>query len=306
MPTPQKISYDAWPSLSFEKFAPTAHLLHMGMQAIGKLKLLTPFEPEWANVALWLTSRGVTTGPIPFGAGVFSIDVDFIDHRVICTTSWGSMGDFRLMSMSVAHFTKQLFDTLHNIGVAVEVNPKPQEIPNPILFDKDTEQYPYDEQLANAWWRILLSSYRVMQRYHAHFNGKTPPIGLMWGTFDLRDARYTGQSVGATGVNAGYLRRNAMDESQVEIGWWAGNEIYPRPAYFSFTYPQPEGIEKGKVFPKAAHWDGALSEFILDYEDVRLSKNPEKDLLDFFESTYQVGAKKSGWRSELIVPGKPI
>jgi hypothetical protein len=300
------INYEPWPELPYEKFASTGHLLHMATQAIGKLKLLTPFEPQWANVPLWVTSRGLTTGPIPYQPSVFSIDMDLIDHQVICTTGWGSVGEFKLDSMSVANFVKKLLAMLRDCNIEITINPKPQETPNPILFDQDTEQRLYNNELANAWWRILVSTNCVMERHRSRFRGKTPQIGLMWGTFDLRNARYNGTPVPTTGVNSGYLRRNAMDEAQVEAGWWSGNPTYKKAAYFSFTYPQPKGIEEAKIKPAAARWEKAMGSFILDYDDVRKSKNPKDDLLAFFESTYQVGAELAGWDPKLIGSGEPI
>jgi hypothetical protein len=144
-----------------------------------------------------------------------------------------------------------------------------------------------------------------MQRYHSHFLGISPPIGLMWGTLDLRDARYKGTKIPTEGINSGFIRRNAMDDAQVEIGWWSGNEQYPRSAYFSFLYPQPEGIERVKPKPAKARWDNTLMEFILDYDDVRNAKNPEADLLAFFESTYQLESEKAGWDPKWVYEGEP-
>lgn len=300
------VSQEQWPALPFHDFESTAHLLHMGLQAIGKLKLMTPFEPEWANVPLWITSRGLTTGIIPYKEHAFSVDLDLIDHQLICQTSLGAISKFKLGSMSVAQFVEMIFDNLHRIDIDVRVNPKPQEVPNPISFNEDTKTRFYDGKLANAWWRILLKSDLIMQRYHALFTGKTQPIGFMWGTFDLRDARYNGQRVKPVGPNAGYLRRNAMDAAQIEAGWWSGNPAYQRAAYYSFTYPQPEGLEKVKLKPEAAHWDASLGEFILDYDDLRRSKTPEDDLLAFLHSTYQAGAELAGWDKNLIGLGRPV
>lgn len=298
--------YKSWPEFSYAEFQPTAHLLHMGIQAIGKLKLTEPFEPHWANVALWLTTTGLTTGLIPFGLGFFSVDWDCIHHQIICTTSWGRREHFLIRSMSVAEFTHTLFKTLHNIGIDLAINQKPQEISNPIPFNEDTATCPYEGELVNTWWQIMLSTHKVLERYHARFTGRSPPIGLMWGTLDLRDARYKGIHVPTTGENAGFIRRNAMDDAQVEAGWWAGNELYSRPAFFSFIYPQPKDIEKAKIEPKAARWDTSLKEFILDYDDLRKSPNPDKDLLAFFESAYQAGAERAGWERDLISKGVPV
>lgn len=298
--------YEPWPGLDYNKFASTGYLLHMGLQVIGKLKLTTPFEPQWANVPLWVTSRGLTTGPIPYNKGVFQIDIDFISHKVICTTSWQYTGEFKLQAMSVAAFTNLLFQLLTKAGINIQINMMPQEVLEPVAFDKDTKEQEYNKALANAWWRILASIYRVMQSYHARFMGKTPPIGFMWGTFDIRDARYQGDPVPTTGINAEFIRRNAMNEAQVEAGWWSGNANYPRPAFYSFIYPQPEGIEFSKIKPSSAHWDKSLGLFILDYADIHKSKTPDEDLLLFLNSAYEVEAQCAGWDKALLGTGRPM
>ncbi len=299
----QLSSYEPWPALPYQAFQSTAHLIHMGAQVIGKLKLQTPFESHWNNVPLWLTSCGLTTGPIPYQSGTFSIDMDFISHKIIGTSSWGAAGEFSLRSMSVAKLTEKIFKLLHRLQISLNINMMPQEIANPIAFDKDTTPREYNKSLANAWWRILLSSYRVLQSYHAHFSGITPAIGFMWGTFDLRDVRFNGIAVPADGMD--YIRRNAMDEAQIEMGWWHGTDAYPHPAYYSFTYPKPDNIENVRIQPEKAHWDDSMGEFLLDYDVIRRSKNPEKDLFAFFESTYQVGAAKAHWDSKFTTSGRP-
>ena len=294
-----------WPQLPYIDFKSTAYLLHRGLQAIGKLKLNTSYEPHWSNVALWLTCRGLTTGPISYKEGIFSVEIDLVMHRIEIITSEGLAKSFPLVSMSVSQFTENLLSCLEQLNIHLKINNMPQEVENPIAFDKDIQQQHYDKQLANRWWKILLKSYVVMQRYHSLFAGYSPPIGLMWGTFDLRDARYNGVSVPTKGINSDYIRRNAMNEAQVEIGWWPGNENYPRPAYFSFIYPAPKGIEEVTIKPKKAHWDARLGEFILDYEDLTSSTNPEKDLFDFFQSSYKASTELAHWRANLVTKGRP-
>ncbi len=298
--------YQPWPKFSYDEFKPTSHLLHMLLQAIGKLKLTSPFEPEWSNVGLWVTPKGISTGLIPYKHAGFSVEVNFLTHQVVTTTTWGKSNSFLLNSMSVAELTETFFTGLKNLEIDLSVNPKPQEVTQPILFHEDTAQGIYDHAIVNAWWRILVSSQRVMQKYHAKFFGKTPTIALMWGTLDLRDVRFNGEALTPTGINSGYFRRNSMDEKQIETGWWAGQDLYPRAAYYSFTYPQPESIEQATVKPASAYWNKALSEFILDYDEVYKAKNPDAQLLEFLESTYKEGSTLANWNSNLVRSGKPI
>jgi hypothetical protein len=301
-----KNNMDLWPALDYAQFKSTGYLLHRAVQIIGKFKLNNPFESHWSNVPLWLTARGLTSGLISHQSGAFCVDLDMIEHKVVVTTSWGQIKDFDIDSMSVAEFTRGLFIILEQFNIHLKINLMPQEVTNPIPFNEDTAQQNYDRTLAHAWWRILLSTYQVLKKYHSRFAGDNPPIGLMWGTFDLRDARYNGTRVPTTGINAGYIRRNAMCEAQVEAGFWPGNETYPKLAFFSFIYPQPNHIEQSKIKPAKAHWNATLMEFILDYDDVRTSPQPERDLLEFFESSYQVESELAGWSQKHILKGEPV
>ncbi len=280
-------------------------LLHMGLQMVGKLTLLKPFEPQWANVALGLTSRGLTTGPVPWQGGTFTVDADFGAHEIGVSTSWGAAAGFVLAPMSVAAWHDRFFAALGDAGIAATINEKPQEVADPIPFPADKAPRPYDHALVEAWFRALQSSAGVMQRYRACFAAKTPPIGFMWGTFDLRDVRLGGTVVPPAGADAGYIRRNAMNEDQVEAGWWPGSPAYPKAAYYSFTHPRPAGIETVDPRPAAARWDSSMGEFLLDYDDVRASGDPESALLAFLDSTYEAGATKAGWDPAWICSGRP-
>jgi hypothetical protein len=294
-----------WPDLPYDEFAPTMHLLHMGLQMVGKLTLLKPFEPQWANVALGLTSHGLTTGPIPWQGGTFTVDVDLAAHEIGVSTSWGSRSGFPLEPMSVAAWYDRFFAVLGQVGVAATINEKPQEVPDPVAFRDDTEARPYESRLVADWFQVLHSSAAVMQRYRSCFSAKTPPIGFMWGTFDLRDVRLGGTAVPPSGMNTGYIRRNAMNEDQVESGWWPGGPGYPRAAYYSFTHPRPAGIEMVVPQPAAARWDPDLGEFILDYDDVRTASDPDAALRAFLDSTYEAGATKAGWDPAWVCSGHP-
>lgn len=299
-----KPTVDPWPALPYAEFRATQYLLHMGLQALGKLKLSEPFEPQWAEVPLWVTERGLTTGPIPHKNGAYDVTVDLLSHSVGCATSWGTSGSFPIGPMPVCEFVSRLLGSLRDAGVDVAINMKPQEVANPIRFDQDTQPRPYEAELVNRWWRILLSTQRVMQLFHGRFNGKTQPIGLMWGTLDIRDVRYSGKPA-SPGEKADYIRRNAMNAELFEVGWWSGSEAYPKAAFYSFTHPQPKGIEHSKISPAAARWDPNMSEFLLDYDDLRMSSDADADLLSFFESTYKAGSELAGWDPSLSGSGTP-
>jgi hypothetical protein len=301
-----ELQHEPWPALTAATFEPTSHLLYMGLQVIGKLMLTKPFEPHWANLAMPLTSRGMTTGVIPYRTDTFSVDVDFIDHVVTINVSTGKRGQIKLQSMSVAELTERILHTLSQAGVDLIIDLNPQEMSNSIPFNDDIARRVYDEKVVNAWWRIMLSTYRVLLQYHAKFYGISPVVGLCWGTLDLRDARYKGLHLPVNKAASSYIGRNGMDDVQVEVGFSCNNENYPFPAFFGFAYPLPDELPNAGMKPDGVKWVAKASEFMLDYETLRQSKQPDVDLLVFFETFYQTVAKLAKWDPSLMVSGKPV
>ena len=78
-----------WPSLPLAEWRETRDTLHMWLQMVGKTRLaLAPRQNHWWNVVLYLTARGLTTSPMPFGgARAVEIEFDLLDHRLRVTTS---------------------------------------------------------------------------------------------------------------------------------------------------------------------------------------------------------------------------
>src|SRR5262249_54294013 len=88
---------------------------------------------------------------------------------------------------------------------------------------------------------------------------------------------------------------NAMDAEEVAFGFWPGDERFPAPAFYSYTYPKPVGLEHAAILPKAAFWSDELGEFLLPYEDVRNSTSPRATIREFLETTYSQGASLASW-----------
>ena len=50
---------------------------------------LAPMEPQWGQVPLYVTARGLNTSPVAHPNGVFDVDVDLVDHVVAIRTAEG-------------------------------------------------------------------------------------------------------------------------------------------------------------------------------------------------------------------------
>jgi Family of unknown function (DUF5996) len=291
-----------WPELPYDAWAPTLDTLHMKLQVIGKIRLvLTHREPQWANVPLYLTARGLTTSPMWSGQTGFAIDVDLIDHEVVVALNDGRLERVALRARPVADFYQELMDRLHRLDIKVAVTTTPSEVSDPIPFPEDTVHRTYDPQWANRFWRLLARVDLVLKEHRGRFRGRTSPVSFWWGTFDLALARYSGRPV-TPPPDAGIIRRVGGDAEQVCVGFWPGNGQLRQPAFFAYAYPSPGEIEGAVLQPAAARWNPEMGEFILLYEDVRRSRDPRQAILDFAESTFQAGAARQRWDTALIAP----
>jgi len=289
-----------WPALPYEAWRDTKDTLHMCLQVIGKVRLaLTPLQPEWANTPLYLTARGLTTSPMWGGDTAFEILVDFIDHEVIISTARGQVERVPLVSRPVADFYREFMSRLRGLGIEVDIRTTPSEVPYPIPFPEDTVHATYDPAWANRFFLIISQIALVMEEHRARFRGKTSPVHFFWGTFDLANARFSGTPV-VPPPNASLIERIGGDAEQICGGFWPGDERLSEPAFYAYAYPKPAGIEAAPVRPRGADWNAEMGEFILPYEAVRLMADPRRAILDFLESTYDVGAAKLGWSRDLV------
>jgi hypothetical protein len=292
----------AWPALPLEPWADTSATLHMWTQIVGKIRLRysAPINHGWHST-LYVTARGLTTGPIPSGSRTFQLDFDFIDHALVATVSDGKTGRLRLAPQTVAAFYKGLFDMLRMLGISVRIHGSPNEVVDPIPFARDEVHRAYDPDAVSRFWRVLVQSDRVFKRFRSRFLGKCSPVHLFWGGMDLAVTRFSGRRApehpGGIPNLPDRVTREAYSHEVSSGGFWAGTPGGPvaYPAYYTYAYAEPEGFGQVKVRPDEAFYSPDLREFILPYEAVRTAPDPDARLLDFMQSTYEAAANLARW-----------
>jgi hypothetical protein len=286
---------ERWPPLPLAEWVATRDTLHLWVQIVGKLKVeLAPFQNQLWQTALQLTARGLTTGPLPAGGDVFQADLDFVDHQLVIATGTGALKSIPLYPRSVAHFYEETVGCLEALGIAVQIDTTPQELPDPIPFETDTVHDSYDPHAVDRWWRIVSSASRVMWEHRTWFRGKASPVHWYWGSFDLNATRHSGKPAPPP-PHGGYIFRVAEDEENWAGGFWPGSGPVDYPAFYAYCYPQPEGLPETAVTPDAAFWSAEMGEFLLPYDAVRTADDPEAALMEFLQSTYVAGAELAGW-----------
>jgi uncharacterized protein DUF5996 len=291
---------EAWPPLPLAAWSDTAATLHLWTQIVGKIRLA---QSPWINhswhVTLYVTARGLGTSPIPHGDRVFEIDFDFIDHRVVVRASDGRTASLALRPQSVATFYRRLMDEMESLGLHVDIHRRPNEVPDPIRFDRDEVHRAYDAEYANRFWRVLVQADRVFKAFRARFIGKCSPVHFFWGAPDLAVTRFSGRRApehpGGVPNLPDRVTREAYSHEVSSCGFWPGGGPVPSAAFYSYAYPEPPGFAQATVRPAAASYNGDLKEFILPYGAVRESASPDDTLLEFLQSTYEAAAGLGRW-----------
>lgn len=244
----------SWPDLPYAAWKDTLDTLHMNMQIVGKVRLaLTPFEPEWANVPLYLTARGLTTSPMASAGVIFSIDVDLIAHQVVIETVRGETRRVALTARPVAEFYADLMSNVSALGINADFQPIPSEVDDPIPFAEDTIHSAYEPEWANRFWRVLSQVDLLLKEHRSRYRGRTSPVHFFWGSFDLANTRFSGRPAEPP-PGAGLIARLSEDAEQICAGFWPGSPRFPHAAFFSYTYPKPDGIEEQVIEPRGAGW----------------------------------------------------
>src|SRR3989442_4114067 len=161
---------EVWPSLSLSEWQDTYATVHMWTQIVGKLRLTqTPWVNHSWHVPLYVTARGLTTSPIPYGKRTFQVDFDFIAHRLLIETSTGTGRTIALEPRSVADFYDAVMTALRQLDLDVRIQPKPNEVERAIPFPNDREHASYDAVQVNRFWRVLVQSDRVLKAFRSRF-----------------------------------------------------------------------------------------------------------------------------------------
>jgi hypothetical protein len=296
---------DRWPKLPYAAWADTAATLQLWTQIVGKIRLaLTPWLNHSWHVALYVTTRGLTTSPMPYGARSLQIDFDFVDHVLWLRLSDGQFRQLALKPMSVAEFYAGMMTALKELGIAVKISTMPCEIPNCMAFDQDTVHASYDADAANRFWRVLLAAHDVMARFRTGFLGKTSPVHFFWGSFDLAVTRFSGRTApppkSVTPNVAGWVMAEAYSHEVSSCGFWPGNGGYGRAAFYVYAYPEPAGYGDTRLRTAEAFYDKNVGQFILPYDAVAQARDPDALLLGFLQETYDAAANLAEWDRKVL------
>jgi enamine deaminase RidA (YjgF/YER057c/UK114 family) len=286
---------DRWPALPLESWRDTYATLHMWTQIVGKTRLaLTPPINHWWHVPFYVTASGLSTSSIPYEGATFDVEFDFIHHVLHVRTSSGTVRTMALAPRAVADFYAEYVTTLRDLGIAAPIWPTPVEVPDPTPFPRDRIHAAYDAAAVERLHRILTGADRVLKAFRGEFTGKSSPVHFFWGSFDLALTRFSGRRAPPR-PDADAMTREAYSHEVMSVGFWPGNAQLPEPVFYAYAAPEPPGFGAAQIDSPGAYYHRELKEFVLPYDRVRVADDPDAELLEFVQSTYEAAANLGAW-----------
>jgi hypothetical protein len=291
----------AWPPLDFETWRATCDTLHAHTQVLGKLAAeLAPPEPQLQHAALRLTARGWETIPLPApdGSGAFVVAIDLHAHEVVAEHHDGWVRRVALTpNRPVGEVTRDVISAVRDLAGDVKIDPTPQEVDWTVPLDQDDEHATYDTEQVAEFHDAATRAAMVLAEFRAPYRGRKTPVNAWWGSFDLSTNLFSGEP--ADPPSNDFIMRNSMDAQEVAIGWWPGQPSYPRPAFYAYAHPAPQGYAGAHLQPDAARWEADLGLYVLDWPDVLASPDPHAAALTFARSAFRHACLVCGWDQEL-------
>ncbi len=293
----------AWPALPpYEQWRATCDTLHAHTQVLGKLAVvLAPPEPQLQHAALRLSARGWETAPLPApdGSGALVVALDLRTHEAVAEHSDGRVRRIALApDRAVGAVTRELLEALGELAGEVRIDPTPQEVPWSVPLDEDEEHASYDREHVARYFVAATRAALVLAEFRAPYRGRSTPVNAWWGSFDLAVNLFSG--LPADPPSDDFIMRNAMDSQEVAVGWWPGDTRYGKAAFYAYAHPAPEGFAAATLAPAAARWDGALGEYVLDWEDASASPDPHAAAVEFARSAFHHACTVCDWDPALL------
>ena len=286
-----------WPALSYMQWRATCDTLHAHTQVLGKLAAkLAPPEPQLQHAALRLTARGWETAPLPApdGSGSLVVALDLRVHEALVEHSTGPAERIPLTpDRAVGPVTRDVLAAVRRMAGPVEIDPAPQEVSWDVPLDSDEQHASYDPDQVSTYFAAATQAALVLAAYRAPYRGRSTPVNAWWGSFDLAVSLFSGAS--ADPPSDDFIMRNAMDAQEVAVGWWPGDPRHDQAAFYAYAHPAPDGFAGLTLSPPAAHWDAALGEYIMDWDDVRSAPDPFAAALEFARSAFRQACTACAW-----------
>lgn len=285
--------------VNYTDWQAVADTLHLLLQITGKVKLeQCAKRPEWAHIRQYLTLDGISTGVIYGKSSPFEINFDFRQDQILFRNYAGKSAVVTLEDgKSVGTYYSQMMGALKEIDAETKICVHPQEFYEPIDFDKDEKHHAYDRKYALMWVDNMVFAYKSLSLFLSPFHGKLTFPAYYFGTMDLSGVIYSGEQV--AWEQKGTVMPMAFDEKCYECGFWPGDPSFPEPAFYSMPYPFLKDLQGNDKYlrPDKAFFETGKQEFFFKLKDVLSYPAPEKMVIDFCRSGFNLIQEIDRWKN---------
>lgn len=277
---------EIWPAVDVAAWAPTKTNFHLYVQMLGKLRVaLAPTQPNWMFTALFLSARGVTTGPVPWQGASLEASLDVFASELIIERSNGARRRIALLpARTVAEIYAEFVASLEALDVECTISPIPQELPDTTPLHEDRRPAVYEPEAVRRWFHAATATSGIFDRWRAHFFGRTGLV-VWWGALDVSLLLFSGKHVKPP-MDRGYIMQYDLDAELMAAGLYYGG-ANTAPFFYGYIVPQPQGAEALPIAPADASWSHAINEWVLPYDVVRHAVDPSAELHTFLDAIYE-------------------
>lgn len=265
------------PFPSLNDFGPTRQTLQLYARAISAVARVHGINhPKWWHISLKVTPSGLISDNIPTpSGGILAFRMDFQLDQIV---AWNSSG--RQMAYSMASGTSGTAMGEQLIAAAAE---------NGLFGEYQHERFEnddltgYDREIANRFFKALVSADRVLKKHRARLSGDTSPVQLWPHGFDLA-TEWFGTRM-ETYEEAGETR---AIPAQINFGFYPGED--DATSYF-YCNPWPFDADRllNHALPAGAAWHTeGWQGTILPYTEVCDQENAEDRLLDYAKAVFDL------------------
>lgn len=251
-------------------------------------------EPQWGHVMLGITPQGFTTGSLFYEDKTYSIDLNFVDHKIEIRTAESGKEISIENGKNIKTYYEEIKEALGKLGVHTKITTAPQEMEIKTLFDQDEDHHHYKPEIMEEFLELIHFAYKVETRFIHKLRGRKVLPGFFFGTFDLTSL-IVNNKFNQIFKESQVIEYNAFDEELIEFGFWFGDDKYEGPTFFILAYPfLDDKFEfKKEDFPEGAVFDEKLAEPVFELKDT--SKESEDKVLQFFEQGFKLLENYLGW-----------
>jgi len=171
-----------WLPLPLHDWHQTQTALHLRAQIVGKTRLaLAPMQNHWWQVAQYVTARGLSTSPMPYGDRTLEIEFDFMAHALVFAPLRGRSAPCRSFR-SRLRISITIIRRCCARSRSTSTSGRPARDGRGDSVHDDRAHAAYDRDAVERFFKVLLQVDRVLKSFVA-VHGQVESVALLVGRF---------------------------------------------------------------------------------------------------------------------------